>query len=275
MGKTDKVEELLQRLWKDYSSINKQADGIYKLLVGRGETVLNDHIAFRTFNIPKVGIDVLAKPFVEAGYKPKGEYTFPEKKLYARHFEHKNEGYPKIFISELKLEECSKDLQKTCRDLVDQIQDTTLAQWDFCLAGVPWRAIPYSTYEKLKDESEYAGWMSVFGFRANHFTVFVNHLKTFKSLEELNAFLKQNGYTLNSSGGEIKGSSQNDFLEQSSTMAHPVQIRFADCEKVVPGCYYEFAKRYPLPNGKLFQGFVAKSADKIFESTDNKNAKKK
>ncbi len=30
----------------------------------------------------------------------------------------------------------------------------------------------------------------------------------------------------------------------------------------------EFAHRYPLPNGNLFQGFVAKSADKIFESTN-------
>jgi hypothetical protein len=268
------LEELLQRLWNDYASMNKQAEGIYNLLVGRGEKVINDHIAFRTFNIPKVNIDVLSKTFLKFGYKPKGEYTFPEKKLFARHFEHKDEQNPKIFISELKLEECSKDLQKTVNQLVDQIPEEATKQWDFSISGVPWRAIPWDTYVKLKDESEYAGWMSVFGFRANHFTVLVNYLKTFKSLEELNAFLKQNGFSLNSSGGEIKGTPA-DFLEQSSTMAHPVQRSFSDGQKVVPGCYYEFAKRYPLPDGKLFQGFVAKSADKIFESTDNKNIKKK
>ena len=34
--------------------------------------------------------------------------------------------------------------------------------------------------------------------------------------------------------------------------------------------YYELAKRYPLPSGELFQGFVPASADKIFESTDAK-----
>ena len=267
------LEELLTRLWNDYASINKQAGGIYNLLVGRGETVINDHIAFRTFNILKVNIDVLAKTFIKFGYTPKGEYTFPDKKLFARHFEHKDKNCPKIFISELKLEECSKELQGIVQQLVEQIPDEVTKQWDFCLTGVPWKAIDWDTYVKLKDESEYAGWMSVFGFRANHFTVLVNYLKTFKSLEELNSFLKQNGFSLNSSGGEIKGSAA-DFLEQSSTMAHPVAIRFADCEKIVPGCYYEFAKRYPLPDGKLFQGFVAKSADKIFESTDNKNNKK-
>ena len=53
------LEELLQRLWNDYASINTQAGGIYNLLTGKGEKIINDHIAFRTFNIPKINIDVL------------------------------------------------------------------------------------------------------------------------------------------------------------------------------------------------------------------------
>jgi hypothetical protein len=36
----------------------------------------------------------------------------------------------------------------------------------------------------------------------------------------------------------------------------------------VPACYYEFARRYPIANGELYQGFIAASADKIFESTN-------
>ena len=36
----------------------------------------------------------------------------------------------------------------------------------------------------------------------------------------------------------------------------------------IPSCYYEFARRYPLPSGEVFQGFVPESADTIFESTD-------
>ncbi len=32
----------------------------------------------------------------------------------------------------------------------------------------------------------------------------------------------------------------------------------------------EFARRYPAADGRLYSGFVAKSADKIFESTDKR-----
>ncbi|MGL4837356.1 MAG: DUF1338 domain-containing protein, partial [Shewanella sp.] len=35
-----------------------------------------------------------------------------------------------------------------------------------------------------------------------------------------------------------------------------------------PSCFYEFALRYPKANGELYTGFVAASADKIFESTN-------
>jgi hypothetical protein len=50
-----------------------------------------------------------------------------------------------------------------------------------------------------------------------------------------------------------------------------MEVEFADGQMhAVPTCYYEFAKRYPDASGKLFQGFVATSADKIFESTDTK-----
>jgi hypothetical protein len=122
-------------------------------------------------------------------------------------------------------------------------------------------------YETLRRESEYAAWLAAFGFRANHFTVDVNALKTFESLGELNRFLKDQGHRLNTSGGEIKGSPE-DLLEQSSTLAGEVEVRFSDGRKRIPACYYEFARRYPGPDGKLFTGFVAKSADKIFQSTD-------
>ena len=47
-------------------------------------------------------------------------------------------------------------------------------------------------------------------------------------------------------------------------------VRFNQGEFEIPNSYYEFAKRYPSEEGKLFQGFVAASADKIFESTDVK-----
>ena len=58
------------------------------------------------------------------------------------------------------------------------------------------------------------------------------------------------------------------YLEQTATLANTIEVTFADGKISIPACYYEFAKRYPMKNGKLYQGFVAKSADKIFESTN-------
>ena len=124
--------------------------------------------------------------------------------------------------------------------------------------------------EALERESEYAAWMSAFGFRANHFTVSVNALRTFPNLASLNLFLQAKGFRLNAAGGEIKGS-PDIFLEQSSTLANEAEAVFREGPRKVPGCYYEFARRYPMPDGRLFQGFNDKSADKIFESTDRKS----
>ncbi len=42
----------------------RQPDRIHELFDREGETVKNDHIAFRTFNDPRVSIKVLAEPFI-------------------------------------------------------------------------------------------------------------------------------------------------------------------------------------------------------------------
>jgi hypothetical protein len=104
------------------------------------------------------------------------------------------------------------------------------------------------------------------GFCANHFTVNVNELENFDSLEEVNDFLEYKKYQLNSSGGKIKGSKE-DLLEQSSVLADKIEVEFQEGRFEVTSCYYEFAFRHEV-NGELFKGFIANSADKIFESTD-------
>ena len=81
--------------------------------------------------------------------------------------------------------------------------------------------------------------------------------------------MKTLGFKLNPFGGEIKGTPE-ELLEQSSTMAESLNVQFADGVYAIPACYYEFAKRYAMPNGQLYQGFVASSADKIFESTNRR-----
>ncbi len=259
-----------EKLWEKYTAKTPSAQKVKSLFETQGNTVFNDHIAIRTFNDPRVNIDVIATPFIEMGYEPKGEYHFEAKKLVAKHYEHKvDQQAPKIFISQLLLEEFSNELNQVINQILNDANQNVFKTKDLILNGSVWNKPSYVTYQRLLKESEYAAWMYVNGFCSNHFTVDVNKLKNLDTLEEVNDFLKNNGFLMNSSGGEIKGS-PNDLLEQSSILADSIEIEFEEGIKEITSCYYEFAFRYPNEHGELFNGFVASSADKIFESTDMK-----
>jgi hypothetical protein len=262
------LDTLLDRLWQDYVGFNPHAQQVVELLHQRGEQIFNDHIAFRTYDHPRINLEVLAKPFLDFGYTPGEDYDFPEKKLRARHYEPPTRDKPLIFISELRTGEFRDTLREIVNHLVDQVPESVPEQWDFPVIGRPWQ-VSQIDYEALRKQSEYAGWVAAFGFRANHFTVDVNALKSFDTLQQLNDFLKDNGIALNDADGQIKGSPQ-QLLEQSSTLAGEVEVPFTDGPLKIPGCYYEFAKRYNKPDGQLFTGFIAKSADRIFQSTDRR-----
>ncbi|MEZ4452278.1 MAG: DUF1338 domain-containing protein [Nannocystaceae bacterium] len=266
------LRDLLDRLWTDYVTVNPQAGIIHELLRARGEVVDNDHIALRTFGDPRVDLEVLARPFLAAGYVDGDDYEFPAKGLRARHYDPPTPALPRLFVSALRLGEgsvCSPWAQALCRRLVDAIDPALLARPDLCAAGRPWPAIAAADYERLAAESEYAAWVAAFGYRANHFTVSVNRLRTIGSIAEINALIEAAGIPLNHAGGAIKGGPE-VLLEQSSTLAAPALVDLADGARTIPGCYYEFARRYPGPDGRLFGGFVARSADRIFESTDRR-----
>jgi len=263
-----KAEAIFNKLWEQYVAENPGAGQIHELFINEGERVVNDHVAFRTFDDPRVNIEVLARPFLDAGYVAVGEYHFEVKKLKARHYELPgNPEAPRVFISELMLAEFSNELQNTIREQLDAVPGELLASPDLVFHGTIFPNISHATYNSLRAESEYAAWLYAFGYRANHFTVSINYLENFEGIEEVNSFLKTNGYQLNSSGGEIKGTPE-QLLEQSSTLADQVEVSFSDGNHIIPGCYYEFARRYQDSKGTLFSAFIAGSADKIFESTD-------
>ena len=263
------VTALLDALWADYVATTPQAERIHRLLAGRGEVVLNDHIALRTFGMKGIGIDALARPFEANGWVVQPDhYRFEDKKLVARYWQHPDPQLPKVFISELNVYDLSASSTQIIENLVSELPAGFAERADLPYAGRPWR-VRKAEYESLLRESEYAAWVAAFGFRVNHFTVNVNALTTFPDLLSLNAFLLEHGFTLNESGGAIKGTPA-DRLEQSSTRADEIEVDFADATMRIPSCYYEFARRYPVDpaTGELFHGFVPKSADKIFESTD-------
>ncbi len=261
-------EAIFGKLWDIYTSQNPSVKKVHQLFSDLGEEVENDHIAFRTFDDPRIDVDVLAKPFIAAGYEEKGDYQFEAKKLYAKHYEHKGDAKaPRVFISQLKTHEFSPFLQKTVKEVVDKIDADLLQSDALIFSGNTWGTPLYEVYEQLRQESEYAAWLYVYGFCANHFTVSINYLEKLNSVEMVNDFLKNKGFHINDSGGEIKGTPA-ELLEQSSIKSEVVAVDFDEGSFEIPGCYYEFARRYPDKDGKLYSGFIAKSADKIFESTD-------
>ncbi|WP_372862057.1 DUF1338 domain-containing protein [Pseudoalteromonas sp.] len=261
------VNTLFDNLWQNYLTVTPSADKIHDLLGStQKDDIINDHIALRTFNIEKVGLEKLAAHFLAIGYKECGEYHFEAKKLYAKHYEHSDPTQPKVFISELLVEKCSPELQAIVTDMVAQIDESAVTADNFLYSGTHWQ-VSTDTYKKLLAESEYAAWMSAWGYRANHFTVNINTLAKFDNIHDVNQDLKDAGFALNTSGGEVKGSPE-VLLEQSSTLADECAVTFSDGDMRIPSCFYEFAIRYPKPDGEIYTGFVAASADKIFESTN-------
>lgn len=262
---TAKITALFENIWNNYVEVTPSAEKVHHLL-GSGNDVINDHVAYRTFNLAPINLDKLAQHLLDLGYKECGEYHFEAKKLYAKHFEHENDMLPKVFISELLVEKFPENIQVIIKKLVEQMDINAVMQDNFLYSGKHWD-ISFADYETLLKESEYAAWLAAWGFRANHFTVSINHLANYTCINAVNDAVKDGGFTLNNAGGEVKGN-ESVKLEQSSTMADLAPVNFSDGVKEIPSCFYEFALRYPLANGELYSGFVAASADKIFESTN-------
>jgi hypothetical protein len=258
---------VFDELWKTYVQINPKVAEIKNLFLDQGEVVINDHIALRTFDDPRVSVDVLARVFLANGYLEKKEYLFADKKLRAKHYEHPDPKLPKVFISELELKHFSENLKRTVRSCIDSVTPEMTSENLFVNSGRPWSPINYSTYEALRQESEYAAWMYAWGYMANHFTVKINHLQKYNSVSKVNQFLESHQVVLNDAGGKIKGSPE-VYLEQSSTMANKQFVTFAEGKKEIPSCSYEFAFRHKLPSGEEFPDFIADNANKIFESTN-------
>jgi len=265
------MDTTIKKLWKNYYAVTPTVKKIEQALNLDTYNSFCDHIAFRTIstnkngitqsNKSKYGIEKLSEYFLNQGYIFKERYYFKEKNVRAIHLA--KENCPKIFISELILNQCSSFLKSTLIKAFDSymLSDAPLT------SGRKWD-VKYKTYDILKNESEYAAWLYIHGHRVNHFTINVNELQNY-SIEVVCTQLKSLGVKFNSSGGIIKGSSKLG-LKQASTMADRVSVKFEDIKLPVrvPSCYVEFAERFIVENGRTFNGFITKSANKIFESTN-------
>ena len=108
------ITTLIDRFWEKYTSYTPSAKQIHQLF---GEEITNDHIAFRTLNLPGISIENQKEYLLQYGYQKRGQYDFQVKKLKAIHLENEDSVMPKIFLSELLLEQFSIDLQKIFQEI--------------------------------------------------------------------------------------------------------------------------------------------------------------
>jgi hypothetical protein len=261
--------EFFVALWNQYIQVTPQADSIHALFNERGEDVINDHVAFRTFDIKGFDLDRATELLATIGYEAFDSYTFPDKHLRAKAYRVPDDSNaPKVFFSELIRSELGEEAQaiinKVTRGLGGELTLSDLT------GRYPFHKPTVDEYQSLANASEYAGWLSTMGYQANHFTVNVNALQTFELVEEVIELLLEHQYQLNEVGGRIKGTPA-DLLVQASTIADQITFEFSDGAVLdIPSCFYEFAHRFTSANGELFQGFVPNNANAIFESTDRR-----
>jgi hypothetical protein len=260
-------EQFFSELWADFVRIAPQAAALKARFEALGETVVDDHVAFRTFDRGPLRLTALEPLLLDLGYRLFDEYHFADKHLRARAY--LCDGAPRIFLSELLLDELSSQAGEWVERCCMQVDASRVGSVAVFHAGRLWKPLHFAEYQALSDESEYAGWLCAHGMHANHFTVSVNALRRLTTVSAVLDFVADAGYAINTAGGRVKGTPL-VLLEQGSTLATSVPVEFADGTHDIPSCYYEFALRHPQPDGTLYDGFVPASADKIFESTDRR-----
>jgi hypothetical protein len=260
------IIELLDVLWRNYAALVPQAEHIRHLLASRGEVSCHDHLALRTYGVPGIGADALARSFEALGWRRRERYEVSGRGVRARCWQHPDAAIPKVLISEIAIEALSPEAQAVIGGLIDQLPARFGELGDLPWVGRPWR-VTYADYRVLHAEFEPAAWLAAFGFRVHHFTIDVGALATFPDLTALDAFLVEHGFLLEDRGGEITGSAA-EWIERSATRPDPVAVEFADVTERIASSGYEFVRRHRLPSGELFHGFAPASTGAVSPSTD-------
>ena len=167
-----------------------------------------------------------------------------KKKLRAKHYEHDDPELPKVFISELMTAEFSDSLQQKVKEMVAQIIGRRSAKTTFCIQERTGKSAMPIIWRCWKKVNTQRGCRRSVTAPTTLRLALISCRATIRS-SRLMKQLKDNGFTLNTSGGEIKGSPE-VYLEQSSTMANRHDVAFSDQNGEIPSCFYEFAKRYEV-----------------------------
>ncbi|WP_303923276.1 DUF1338 domain-containing protein [Draconibacterium sediminis] len=294
------TKALLTRLWVMYLDRVSYAREYQRLVNEKGGSVVNDHIAFRTFNThtgeQPEGIRAIKHIISCLEYVPVEKYNFRKKKLNAVHFEHPDPMFPKLFVSQLEVEELPEWAQQIIKNTVKEtpylLSDESISLLATLkekgelprVAGEmlvndlaqyfrrPWNVPQKDDVLKVNDVSQYAAWVLLHGNAVNHFTAFVNYqnVSEWPDLESTCKGLADAGIPMKEALEGEKGSK----LQQSATLAvkEEVEVKGEDGIEKMPWtyAYYELAERgLVIENGeeKLFSGFLGDQARHLFDMT--------
>ncbi|HEY9853273.1 MAG TPA: DUF1338 domain-containing protein [Leptolyngbyaceae cyanobacterium] len=292
------TQQLWQQLWQNYSRRVSYAQTYQQMITEAGGTVANDHIAFRSLrlnvNSINLGIPYLENIVQALGYSAAGEYIFPDKHLYARHYRHPQQAefdLPKLFISELIVDELPDDISQLIHQTVSSINIPTspnfsnLETADIAeivtqlqhIFTCPWQPPRRSVVEEVNKVTQYGAWVLLHGYGVNHFTGYVNRQNTplYPDIESTVRGLSQLGVPMKA---EIEGTTEIG-LRQTATQAVTEMVTVQDDSSndliTIPWtyAYYEIAERFFVevaPGEKvLFDAFQGNNATHLFEMTRN------
>ena len=285
---TTVMNGLLRRYTERVPDVKKITQALINQgVISKESDIENDHVAFRTMGVPNLGIASFEKIFLHYGYQKRDAFFFESKKLDAFWFAPPAPHFPRIFVSELRVNDLSETAQKIIRKYTDPITadpsdaldlDDGLAVDAFLHAPL-WALPSLSDYQTLLAESEYAAWVIYNRYYLNHYTISVHNLpEGYNSIAEFDDFVASIGVKLSDAGGLIK-TSPDGVLLQSATVAQMVEATFEGGQThAIAGSYVEFAERKVLPQFSHLaaseirrehrrDGFETGNADKIFEST--------
>jgi hypothetical protein len=262
-----------------------------------GGSVTFDHGALRTIRFGEgptgalpAGEEAFTRIFLPLGYERAGVYPLDRLRMTGRAYAHRDlpQSVPQFFLSELHVDRFSPEFQAAARRVFGNARDplgpsakkallhlsetgrcpmalAAAALPEFAAAFSPTHATPsLADYQILLSESAEAAWIATEGAAFNHATDRVADVVALaEGQRKLGRPIKD----------EVEFSSTGR-VRQTAFKADPVARQFIDengesVRRTVPGSFYEFITRDPLPGGggRLDLAFDASNAQGIFKMT--------
>ena len=245
--------------------------------LSRGGTLFLDHGAVRTVTgvpsgeLPEGQLS-LTRALTALGYAHRETYDLTRLGMTGRSWCHQDypEHVPQYFVSELHADRFSSDFQAAAGRVLSTSRDPLLGVW---LDDEPSLVLPalvgcfrrhheapsLDDYEILLAESAEMAWIATEGTVFNHATDRVADVVALAEAERAAGRPIKDGVEVSKSGRII----------QTAHRAALVERTFAGGEvRTVPGSFYEFITRLPLPDGSgVDLAFDASNAQEIFTMT--------